>query len=69
MNGGQGVENTPSGVVGVVGCANSIEVELLHELNILQHRLLLDCLATQRVMLMSVDACKQCHPRTWAHSL
>ena len=57
----------PAGVVGVVRRSHSVEVELLHELDVLHHGLLLDRLAAQRVVLVPVDACASRPRSTWAH--
>ena len=43
------------GIVGVVACAHGIDVVLLHESDIAQHRFVAHCSAVERVAVVAVD--------------
>ena len=49
----------PTGIIGVVGGAHSIDVEALHEKDVSQHGLFGDGLAESIIVVMSVDAFKE----------
>ena len=59
----------PSGIVGVVAGAHSVDVELFHQFDVLDHRLDGDKVAQVRVMLVPIHALEQdrhtvdAHPR------
>ena len=52
-------EFVPAGLVGIVGGAHGVEVKLFHQLDVAQHVLLADHMASIRFMLVTIDAFDQ----------
>lgn len=52
-------EGLPSNVVGVMGAANGVEVELFEQKNILQHAFFGDRLSSPLIMFMPADSFNQ----------